>query len=212
MKSPDDPENRFSEESLKKYAAILAHQRQRRWKRSTLSARSALEMRPWIVALVNSPRELSIPYSAFPGCSARTVYVKFLDALRWYIEMDPMITQEERNAIAYLKQIIIIEQGEESLNIFPASVGGEINARKPGRPVKALEEATATAEKVRAKTSVAWKELFLEWMNAGDPSQPFHQKKLVLGPVDIDWLKNICEQNDWPYKATMTEVWVSKEG
>lgn len=213
MNNDEKPSGISLEEQLRQWEAAResAKNRRRTWKRSTLTARSAEQMLPWINQLLKAPGAvLVIPYSAFPGNSPHTIYMKWKDSLIWFLQCDVGVSPEQKRAVAWVKAACKVARGENELQIVPPN----INAKACGIVVTSVNNSHVAkqAEAIVRDAQLAnegWKQDFVDFIQSGADGDTFHRRG-VFSPDDLAWVRGITQGEGFAVKLEVSEIKVTK--
>lgn len=213
MNNDEKPSGISLEEQLRQWEAARESMKNRRrtWKRSTLTARTAQQMLPWINQLLKAPGEiLRIPHSAFPGNSPHTIYMKWKDSLIWFLQCEVGITPEQKRAVAWVKAACKVSRGENELTIIPPN----IDARAVGIAVMSVNNSYVAKQAeaiVRDAQSAneGWKQDFVEFIQSAADGDTFHRKG-VFSPDDLVWVRGIVSGGEFASKLEISEIKVTK--
>lgn len=192
--------------NLADYAKQLATMQKLRRKsfRSTLTLQSALPLKPFFDAAISTVEPILIPYSAFPRCTQRTVYVKVTDALLWFCEHDSTISDAERKNFYLLKATFKIEVTVDGILLNPRKIPTHISSTVG-------QIAMREQQKIHTATSVIWKEDMIEWMNTAPQGAIFKRTGLALSSDDVAWVKACMADLGWPCKISIDTVQIVKD-
>lgn len=213
MSNEQQPSGITLEEQLRKWedARSSLLNRRRTWKRSTLTPRAAQQMLPWINSLLNAPGAiLVIPYSAFPGNSPHTIYMKWKDSLIWFMQCDVGITEEQKRAIAWIKAACRVAREQDSLRIVPPNIdvkasGIVVNSKMNSYVAR---EAEAIVRSAQAATE-GWKQEFVEFIQSGADGETFIRKG-VFSPDDLRWVEGVTNGGEFARKLGVGEIRITK--
>jgi hypothetical protein len=165
-----------------------------------------MQFMPYITKLMTSPAEgITIPRGEFPMCKLHTLYLKWMGALQWMIE-SAAAPEEHRNAAAVIRTSYVAREDKsgDCLRITPRTGSEQSTHKQASLAIKRVE-------KLRNDTPrVAWKADFIEWCESGEDGVPFIRKKLALDGDDIDFVRNISDQNGWSCIVNINEIRVLK--
>lgn len=197
--------------SLEDYKKCLAQQASGRLinVRSTLNAKNAAVFKPFFEELLKPDiAAVDVEYSLFK-CSSRTVYLKLLDAMRWFIvhdehETTPALTPERRYEYMKLRAQWKLECSTDKIRIYKTTAHA---IKRPDFSIKSYATETAAEQHTAATT---WRQELMDYIqNAPEGDQPFKREIAVFGDEDRVYMKNVCLQLDigWAYeKGWLTVV------
>lgn len=178
-----------------------------RGRRSTYGLSNTEKFLPYIKQLMADPANgIEIPRSgAFASVKLSTLYVMWQGALQYLIE-GTSVSTEQRQAAALIKSTFIAKENKEkdALVITPRT-------GRESSPKHTMKAATQIVSEMRLDNpSCMWKEEFLEWVASGEVDVIWMKRGLALNGDDIDFVRNICDQNGWEHDVTINQIKVVK--
>ena len=176
-----------------------------RMRRSTYSQAIADRMLPFYKRLMDNPCESLVisRKDEFRGNSLHTVYLKWVDGLLWLLECK----DTDDNTRSMAAQIKIQFRASEDYERDALVV--KLRSKRDRITQKNLRGAIAVVHK--APSRLVWKEALLEYITAGEAGVPFVQKDLALSVEDMEFVRALCEQNQWSHVVTVNEIRVVKD-
>lgn len=200
----------------------------RRWKRSTLCKSNTDTMMPWINLGITQMKDFEVP--CFTGVSLSSMYQKWRGAIQYINESSEYDTDFKRK-VALLDVITKTIRDEvrgvirvrftadpglyfenklpEVGNLPPREKDG-VKLTQNRAKSKAQEQNLEVVNSVRLAQGTDWKAALIEWLSAGEASEPFIRKGMILTPEDIEFVKSLATTADLIYDVSMTHVRVSK--
>lgn len=203
-------------------------QLKRRWKRSTLSKSNTDSMMPWINLGITEMNDFEIP--CFVGVSLSSMYQKWRGAIQYINESFDYATDFKRK-VALLDVITKTIRDEErgvirirftadprlyfenklpEVGALPPREKDGVKLSQNRAKSKAQEQNIEVVNSVRAAQGTDWKAALIEWLSAGEASEPFIRKNMMLTVEDIEFVKSLATTADLVYEVSMTHIKLSK--
>lgn len=197
----------MNEEQMRRFADALAFARKNqamlRGKRSTLSLVNTESFRPFFEQLIEDPTKgLVIDRKmCFPNASLHTLYLKWQGAVQFLVE-SKIVDEEQRRLGSLIKTSFIAREDAESDALVVSLRHG-----RERTPKRAQEKAQRIVDRSRtAAPSTEWKNAFLEWASGGEVGVPFMRTDVALSSDDIEFVRSLCEQNEWEHDVCFTKI------
>lgn len=197
----------MDEAAMRRFAEALAFARKNqamlRGKRSTLSLVNTESFRPFFEQLIEDPSKGLVIKRAehFPTVSLHTLYLKWQGAVQYLVE-SKIVDEEQRRLGSLIKTSFIAREDIENDSLVVSLRHG-----RERTPHKAQERAQQVVDRSRAAVpSVEWKNAFLEWASGGEIGVPFVRTGVTLSPDDVEFVRSLCEQNEWEHDVSFTKI------
>lgn len=200
-----------------------------RWKRSTLSERTALQMLPYIRHAATYRKDFEI--DIFPGANLNTMYLKWQGALQWMLESST-VDADTKTLVALIKSITRArkdaQRGKLIIRFLVSNPTAYIENPDPLARVQAApaipsesetggsretfvnKKAMDVLEQARTKQGISWKQELIEWCQSGDTDTPFIRKGLVLTAEDLDFVRALADNAELASEITHDTIRLMK--
>lgn len=173
-----------------------------RHKRSTLTYSNARLFLPYILALIENPADgIDIPQKDFPTAKLRTLYLKWMGALQYFIEAPDDEYKTQQQACAMIKATFVARLDVKN-NCLAVRPRGAVDYS----PKKHFNKAYEVLRAMDSPKASEWKGVFLEWVASGEVGVPLVIKNLQLTEADVEFVRTMCEEQGWECSVNLLEI------
>lgn len=190
---------------MQRYAKLLCAESTVTKPRSTLTAKSAYKMLPFIQKAIETGETVAIPVTVTRRARQQTLYQKVCDAFVWFLRYDPLVSEDLKSSIALLRSRCSIDRSNPAyVKIVPVQFDSPKQVSGPN----IVSAASQRIDEVRQATSLAWKNEFSQWTTESTQGSVFNRTGLLLTPEDKEWVTSLCAELEWDVTVTDTSVTV----